>query len=261
MPAPMVVSSAVMDQEPRSPSPLSSDDEPSPYYDRKRTRTLRFPCKARGVLDNHNARTAYIDVPADASHGTIVICSHPSCKSSGRKFRYCSVCMIPVAKRNFSKRHGHGLLEAPFPSDAGGEEEMRDDESSRGKRQRQNSFRNLVNDALHILDDDLDVEAESHVPKTIVVEPAQSVGETLAEVSSSSIASGLTAQEHQWLDLLHMRPAPTNEAATRAWMSAILETAELRPSTSTSQEANMAAVDNEDDVLLDFLMDEDFLSD
>jgi hypothetical protein len=58
-----------------------------------------------------------------------------------------------------------------------------------------------------------------------------------------------------------MRPAPTNEAAARAWMSAILETAELRPSTSTSQEANMAAVDNEDDVLLDFLMDEDFLSD
>jgi hypothetical protein len=60
-----------------------------------------------------------------------------------------------------------------------------------------------------------------------------------------------------------MRPAPTNEAAARAWMSAILETAELRPSISTSQEANMAAVDNgdEDDVLLDFLMDEDFLSD
>jgi hypothetical protein len=71
---------------------------------------LRFPCKARGVPNEHNARNAYIDVPPNANHGDIVVCSHPFCVSSGRKFRFCTVCHIPVAKRNFSKRHDHGLL-------------------------------------------------------------------------------------------------------------------------------------------------------
>jgi hypothetical protein len=30
-----------------------------------------------------------------------LVCSHPTCSGSGRRFRYCSVCECPVAKRNF----------------------------------------------------------------------------------------------------------------------------------------------------------------
>jgi hypothetical protein len=80
----------------------------------------RFPCKARGLPNTHNARSAYIDIPPDATHGTILICSHPECASSGRKFRFCTVCHLPVARRNFSERHSHGIdmIQSPQRSDS-----------------------------------------------------------------------------------------------------------------------------------------------
>lgn len=62
-------------------------------------RVARFHCKARGVPDLHNPRTAVIDVPLDTiEHGEILICSHRTCSTSGRRFRYCKVCRCPVAK-------------------------------------------------------------------------------------------------------------------------------------------------------------------
>jgi hypothetical protein len=38
------------------------------------------------------------------------MCSYEKCRNSGSKFRYCAECRIPVAKRNFHQRHGHGLV-------------------------------------------------------------------------------------------------------------------------------------------------------
>jgi hypothetical protein len=32
----------------------------------------------------------------------------PACRNAGVKFRYCSHCKAPVAKRNFRRRHNHG---------------------------------------------------------------------------------------------------------------------------------------------------------
>lgn len=72
----------------------------------------RVPCKARGVSEKHNPITAFIDIPVDAPHGLLLSCSNIECVESGRKFRYCKICAHPVAKRNFPKRHGHGLIES-----------------------------------------------------------------------------------------------------------------------------------------------------
>ena len=69
----------------------------------------RYPCRARGVSDDHITKTAYFDVPLNAAHGLQLVCSHDACAKSGRIFRYCTVCAIPCAKRNFAKRHSHGL--------------------------------------------------------------------------------------------------------------------------------------------------------
>lgn len=38
------------------------------------------------------------------------MCSYGKCRDSGSKSRYCAECRIPVAKRNFHQRHGHGLV-------------------------------------------------------------------------------------------------------------------------------------------------------
>jgi hypothetical protein len=72
---------------------------PSAFSTRPDVRVARFHCKARGVQDVHNPSTAVIDVPLDVVvHGEILICSHTTCASSGRRFRYCTVCRCPVAK-------------------------------------------------------------------------------------------------------------------------------------------------------------------
>lgn len=73
-------------------------------------RISRVPCKARGISDNHTAWNAYIDIPMTAVHGDELVCSNELCASSGRRFRYCAMCALPVAHRNFVKRHGHGMI-------------------------------------------------------------------------------------------------------------------------------------------------------
>ena len=72
----------------------------------------RFPCRARNVCGSHTPETAYIELPHDATHGLHLYCSHPQCKGSKRAFRWCEICHVIVAKRNFIKRHSHGLLQA-----------------------------------------------------------------------------------------------------------------------------------------------------
>lgn len=39
----------------------------------------------------------------------LLLCFHvdPACREAGVKFRYCSFCEAPVAKRNFGRRHTH----------------------------------------------------------------------------------------------------------------------------------------------------------
>jgi hypothetical protein len=71
---------------------------------------IRFPCRARGVDDTHTPRTAYFEIAEDCPHGKTLSCSHKKCRDSGRQFRYCKECNQVTAKRNFSKRHAHGIF-------------------------------------------------------------------------------------------------------------------------------------------------------
>lgn len=49
----------------------------------------RVVCRARGLSRAHKDGNAFIEIPNDAPHGLIVVCSHPECGGSGRKFRFC----------------------------------------------------------------------------------------------------------------------------------------------------------------------------
>mmetsp|Transcript_2731 Transcript_2731/g.6288 ORF Transcript_2731/g.6288 Transcript_2731/m.6288 type:complete len:894 (-) Transcript_2731:257-2938(-) len=75
---------------------------------RRRSGRVKIPCRARGMPMAHNARTAYFVVPPSIQHGDELMCSFPACRSAGCKFRWCAVCKVPVAKRNFRNRHKHG---------------------------------------------------------------------------------------------------------------------------------------------------------
>ena len=67
----------------------------------------QFTCQARGVLEEHNASNATIYVAPFATHGMPLQCSNRACRASGRRFRWCAVCQIPVARGNFVRRHAH----------------------------------------------------------------------------------------------------------------------------------------------------------
>ena len=105
---------AVISMATPTPSQVSSFSRPLATSQQFATVTtpgvLKFPCKARGIDSRHNDANAVIQVPSDAVHGTLLVCSHLLCASSGRRFRWCSVCKVPAAKRNFMKRHSHGLI-------------------------------------------------------------------------------------------------------------------------------------------------------
>jgi hypothetical protein len=53
------------------------------------------------------------------SHGEELFCSHQTCRNGGVKFRFCTVCQVPVAKRNFRKRHMHGMQDSKTPRKRG----------------------------------------------------------------------------------------------------------------------------------------------
>jgi hypothetical protein len=51
-------------------------------------------------------------VPANASHGEELVCSHPICRQGGIKFLLCKHCDEPVAKRSFRLHHNHENCQA-----------------------------------------------------------------------------------------------------------------------------------------------------
>jgi hypothetical protein len=55
-------------------------------------------------------QSAHFVIPENIFHGEELFCSHQTCRNGGVKFRFCTVCQVPVAKRNFRQRHMHDML-------------------------------------------------------------------------------------------------------------------------------------------------------
>jgi hypothetical protein len=108
------------------------------------------PCRARGMPVDHNFKTAYFVIPDGIEHGDELVCSYPTCRQAGVKFRYCLHCKVPVAKRNFRNRHRHGV-----PGGDGGSVTGEDDESvsSEGSVE-ENDAKIAANPAESLKDDD-----------------------------------------------------------------------------------------------------------
>jgi len=87
---------------------LQRDTTRSVYSRQQHDRVpVRVPCCARDMPLEHNFQTAYFVIDPTMAHGTELLCSYPSCRASGSKFRYCFYCNKAVHKRNFWKEHSH----------------------------------------------------------------------------------------------------------------------------------------------------------
>lgn len=190
-------------------------DDPRKKRRKRKKGYVRIPCRARGMPMAHNSKTAYFDIPPTIQHGDEVLCSFPSCRSAGVKFRYCLHCKVPVAKRNFRNRHRHGdLCDRVEGKELGGPEEG---EEERGKT--------LASPAEE--DGKPPAQADAWQPtkrEEDAAPPPQSVAPlgTAARPSVGkkvSVNSTRGATEVQrWVDLLANKPPEEDKKAMAVWM-------------------------------------------
>lgn len=170
----------------------------------------RVPCKARGMGDDHSANAFFL-IPENAPHGTLVVCSHRACNESGRRFRYCAVCELPCAKRNFSRRHSHGktsqqcqeyyaVLDAQQQSGAEARKQLHHPE-------------NLGNASNPKFDQC------SQIDMSVRIASSSNSGDT-------PDSPGLNAVEANWLSILAQRPNIENTDAMSGWMNKVIQLSE-----------------------------------
>lgn len=119
-------------------------------------------------------QTAYFVINNGIQHGEDVVCSHPACRNAGVKFRYCSFCKAPVAKRNFRRRHNHGGENSSSGSD------YLDDESAKLSTTSGTSSRRMISAS----------EEEPEAKRTKLISSEDDDVETTTDSSKSSSANG-----------------------------------------------------------------------
>merc|ERR1711865_717155 len=156
----------------------------------------------------------------------------------GIKFRYCAYCMAPVAKRNFSRRHDHGMLQkklkggssetagkatAARASTAGKSaatktgngpavllEAAPEEDEVKKKRKRDNENTNNEED------DDAAVgkqKEEAGITGTVAIE---------AEETSTTATIMSSKRESVWNNLLTQRPRTKNPNQLSSWLNEVL---------------------------------------
>lgn len=208
----------------------------------------RIPCKARGMPKNHNAEFAYFEIPANVTHGKIIACSHPSCVTSGRRFRYCAVCAVPVAKRNFMKRHAHGIFSTSkelMDADAVSEDTptcIFIEETFKNESDCKEQVLPSVRSEPHSL------KRHRRVVSSDTKAAKESQNEIFSNCTAQSLSMQLSANELKWISLLRDRPETEDTASMSQWMQSVIHLSEYTPSSdgplSISQVAHVSPLVN-----------------
>ncbi|KAL3802029.1 hypothetical protein ACHAW5_001834 [Stephanodiscus triporus] len=215
---------------------------------KRKNSSVRVPCRARGMPMAHNFKTAYFMIPPTIDHGDELLCSFPSCRGAGAKFRYCLHCKVPVAKRNFRNRHKHGNMGGLDKKKVGGDlkspEGVNDGVNESSKRKSPEG----LNDGCQERKDSKIEASEStfaaHVdggenPPSVQpggeVRPADAKEDNAAVVSNgeSDVSSRVTITSSQgatkiqrWVELLESKPDPEDKQAMAVWMMNLMNSTE-----------------------------------
>jgi hypothetical protein len=178
---------------------------------------IRVPCRARGMPMAHNFKTAYFIIPPTIEHGDELLCSFPSCRSAGAKFRYCLHCKVPVAKRNFRNRHKHGSMGVLDKKKAGG------NPTSPQGEERTNPMVGTSEavSAAHVNGDLLMPPLGAHVA---IMDSKVHNSDSGSTVTITSTQEATRVQK--WVELLENKPDPENKAAMAAWMMSLMNATE-----------------------------------
>lgn len=197
-------------------------------------------------------QTAYFVIPENVKHGEELICSYFACRNAGIKFRYCSFCKVPVAKRNFRKRHKHGGQDIP----RGGDEEEAAP-VKKGIPAHIMASQNVDGDADAISSQSADSNPQQKSDIGVRRGLVQWSMRTLEENAKKPEAAEAPADEEpsskisldrkeRWAALLGKRPATKDGDSMSAWLMEVLAVSDLdtplksEDATSTAAMASLA---------------------
>lgn len=195
------------------------------------------PCRARGMPMDHNFKTAYFVIPENVKHGEELICSYFACRNAGIKFRYCSHCKVPVAKRNFRKRHKHGGEDvAKLP----GEDSDAEEEAAAAKKgipsqitaghKAEVEADGISSQSTDSNQQDKAVGLANSAVRDFGNSKKQAAAAVALPISSSKVVADrkpTSEREERWLSLLTKRPATKDGEAMSGWLMEVLAVSDL----------------------------------
>jgi hypothetical protein len=197
-------------------------------------------------------QTAYFVIPENVKHGEELICSYFACRNAGIKFRYCSFCKVPVAKRNFRKRHKHGGQDIPRGvDDSGGEEEA--PPVKKGIPAHIMASKNVDGDADAIssqsADSNQQEKSDLGVRRGLVqssmrtlenAKKPEAVDAPADEAPSNKISLD---RKDRWAALLGKRPATKDGDSMSAWLMEVLAVSDLDTPLKSEEATSLAATE------------------
>jgi hypothetical protein len=154
--------------------------------------------------------------------------SYFACRNAGIKFRYCSHCKVPVAKRNFRKRHKHGGDDIRGGDDSGDEEVA----NKKGIPAQITAKCEVAHDGLSSQSDNSngqDKQTELGIQQGLVRSSMRSF-EKKSKANNSGVAGDdkiTPARQNRWTSLLAKRPATKDGDSMSAWLMEVLAVSDL----------------------------------
>jgi len=178
---------------------------------------------------DHNFISAYFVISEDAKHGENLVCSYYACRNGGIKFRYCAYCMAPVAKRNFSRRHDHGMSKNKTASsvqeeeDEGEDDDTLDESENTGSTDKGSMSNVAVAPSVSKKPKEAAVEVESKRQR-----PEAQAVVTVAKSTSNGAKEDVSSKRRSmWNDLLNKRPRAKDPKDLSSWLNEVLAVSDL----------------------------------
>lgn len=191
----------------------------------------RVFCLFFSFLVTDNFKTAYFVISEDTKHGEDLVCSYFSCRNGGVKFRYCGHCMAPVAKRNFCRRHDHGMSDKLPPQDDEDDEESIEDRNGDIKATNQTKSKTSSLDILSkaatssMAVGQMKSKIESAEGTKKLMEAPQESGEAYLE-DDDDVEADLShvskKRRKEWSALLVKRPRSKDPRHLSSWLNEVL---------------------------------------
>ena len=176
-------------------------------------------------------QSAYFVISEDAKHGENLVCSYYACRNGGIKFRYCAYCMAPVAKRNFSRRHDHGMSKKKGANSIREEEEDDDDDDddTLGESENIASDKGSMSSSVNPLNTSVKRPTEPSAPEIESKRPRLEADTTTTEEKESDIGEGVSSKRiSMWNNLLNKRPRTKDPKGLSSWLNEVLAVSDLQ---------------------------------